>query len=103
MPDRGGDVAGVDLGDLLALVGVHHQDAPDPLGASAADVEDLGARLEAARVDAEVGELADVGVGRDLEGERGERLGVVGVALHLALLLLAPDQFGAEHRRHVER
>ena len=30
---RRGDVAGVDLGDLLALVGVHHQDPPDPLGA----------------------------------------------------------------------
>ena len=31
-PDRGGDVAGVDLADLGAVVGVHHQDAPDPLG-----------------------------------------------------------------------
>ena len=37
--DRGGDVAGVDLLDLLAIVGVHHQDAPDPLGAPAVDVE----------------------------------------------------------------
>ena len=101
--DRCGDVACEDLGDLLALVGVHHQNAPDPLGASAADVEDLGAGLEVTRVDAEVGELADVGVGCDLEGERGERLGVVGVSLHLPLLLLAPDQFGAEHRRHIER
>ena len=78
--DRGGDVAGVDLGDLLALVGVHHQDAPDPLGAPAADVEHARARLQAAGVDAEVGELADVGVGDDLEGERRERLGVIGLA-----------------------
>ena len=29
--DRGGDVAGVDLLDLLALVGVHLQQAPDAL------------------------------------------------------------------------
>ena len=96
---RGGDVAGVDLLDLLALVGVHHQDAPDALGAPAADVEHARARLEMAGVDAEVGELADVGVGGDLEGERRERLGVVGVARDLALLLLALDQFGADHRR----
>ncbi len=82
---------------------MHHQDAPDPLGAPCADVEHLRAGLEVTRVDAEVGELADVGVGGDLERERGERLGVIGVALHLALLLLALDQFGAEHRRHVER
>ena len=77
---RGRDVAGVDLLDLLALVGVHHQDAPDPLGAPGADVQHLGAGLEVAGVDAEVGELADVGVGCDLEGERRERLGVVGLA-----------------------
>ena len=31
--DGGGDVAGVDLLDLLAVVGVHHQDAADALGA----------------------------------------------------------------------
>ncbi len=92
---RRGDVAGVDLLDLLALVGVHHQDAPDALGAAAADVEHARAGLEFAGVDAEVGELADVGVGGDLEGERRERLGVVGVAHDLALLLLAFDQFGA--------
>ena len=30
-PDRGGDVAGEDLLDLLAVVGVHLEDAPDPL------------------------------------------------------------------------
>ena len=38
------------------------------------------AGLELAGVDAEVGELADEGVGHDLEGERGERLVVVGRA-----------------------
>ena len=36
--------------------------------------------LELTRVDAEVGELADVGVGHDLEGQRRERLVVGGVA-----------------------
>ena len=42
------------------------------------DVEHARARLELARVDAEVGELADERVGHDLEGERRERLAVVG-------------------------
>ena len=32
--DAGGDVARVDLLDVLAVVGVHHQDAPDALGAA---------------------------------------------------------------------
>ncbi len=102
-PDRRGDVAGVDLGDLLAVVGVHHQDAPDALGAPAVDVEHARPGLEAPGVDAEVGELADVGVGHDLEGERGERLGVIGRARDLALALLALDRLGAGHRRHVQR
>ena len=96
------DVPGVDLGDLLALVGVHHQDASDPLGAPAVDVQHSRARLEFARVDPEVGQLADVGVGHDLERQRGERLGVVGVAGDLALALLAANQFGAGHRRDVQ-
>ena len=72
--DAGGDVARVDLLDLLAVVGVHHQDAADALGAAGGDVQHARAGLELARVDAEVGELADVGVGHDLERERGERL-----------------------------
>src|SRR3954452_25425179 len=56
--DARGDVPGVDAVDLLAVVGVHHQDAADPLGAPRVDVEDARARLELARVHAEVGELA---------------------------------------------
>ena len=42
---------------------------------------------ELAGVDAEVGELADVGVAHDLERERGERLVVVGLALELVVAL----------------
>src|ERR1700728_171464 len=101
--DRCRDVAGVDLGDLLALVGVHHQNAPDALCATAVDVEHARAGLEFPGVDAEVGELADVRVGHDLEGERGKGLGVVGVALDLRFLAIALDRFGANDRRHVKR
>src|SRR4051794_15048817 len=101
--DAGGDVAREDLGDLLALVRVHHQDAPDPLGAAGRHVEDARARLELARVDAEVRELADEWVGRDLERESGERAAVVGRARLLAPLVLALDVDDAGDRRDVER
>ena len=61
-------------------------------------VVDLGALVERARVDAEVGELA-VGVGHDLEGQRGERRLLVGRALERLVAL----QVHARGRRDVER
>src|SRR3954469_15631697 len=101
--DAGADVAREDLADLLAVVRVHHQDAADPLGAAGRHVEDARARLELARVDAEVRELADERVGRDLERERRERAAVVGRARLLAPLVLALDVDHAGDRRDVER
>ena len=78
--DGGGDVAGVDRLDLLAVVGVHLEDAADPLLLALGGVEDVRAGVERARVDPEVGQLADVRVRRDLEGQGAERLAVVGGA-----------------------
>ena len=52
------------------------------------------------RVDAQVGEPADVGVGHDLERERRERLAVVGTALDVLVLL---EGEVALDRRDVER
>src|SRR4051812_28873440 len=101
--DAGGDVAGEDLAELLAVVRVHHQDAPDPLGAAGRHVEDARAGLELARVDAEVRELADERVGHDLERERGERRAVVGRPRLLLRLLLAADLDAAGDGRDVER
>ena len=66
------DVAGPDLLDLLALVGVHLEQPADALAWSLGRVEDGGAGVEVPRVDAEEGELADEGVGHDLEDERRE-------------------------------
>ena len=66
-PDGGGDLAGADLVALLAVVGVHLQDAADPLGLARRRVQHRPPAL--AGVDAEVRELADVRVGHDLEGE----------------------------------
>jgi hypothetical protein len=67
---------GVDLVDLLAVVRVHLEDAPDPLALVLDRVVDVRARLERARVDPEEGQLADERVGGDLERERAERLAV---------------------------
>ena len=96
--EAGDDVARVRDLDVEAVVRVHAQDAADALLAVLGGVVDLGALLELARVDAEVGELA-VGVGDDLERERREGR---------ALFVLADDLvFGlrvdARGRRDVER
>ena len=55
--------------------------------------------LERARVDPEVGQLAHVRVGRDLEGQGAEGLVVVGGAEHF----LVRDRVLADDRRHVQR
>ena len=83
--DRGGDVAGVDGLDLFAVIGVHLEDAADPLLLALGGVEHVRAGLERARVDPEVGQLADVRVGGDLEGQGAERLAVVGRAHDLGV------------------
>src|SRR2546430_2135185 len=71
-PDGRGDVARAHLFELLALVGVHLQQAPDALPAILGAVVHVRAGVQHARIDAEEGQLPDVGVGHDLEGERGE-------------------------------
>jgi hypothetical protein len=69
--DRGGDVAGVHGLDLFAVVGVHLEDAADPLLLALRGVEHVRAGVERARVDPEEGQLADVRIRGDLEGEGG--------------------------------
>src|SRR4051794_18088220 len=101
--DRRGDVARVDLVELLAVVGVHHQDAPDALGLAGGDVEDPRARAELAGVRAEVGELADERVRGDLERQRREGLLVGRLAGGLLRLVGAAHLDDAGDRRHVER
>src|SRR5262245_1496782 len=81
------DLAGADARDLLALVGVHPVDLADPLAALLGRIEDLGAGLEATGVDPDVGQLAEVRVSHDLEGQRGERLRLAGLADHDGLLV----------------
>jgi hypothetical protein len=74
---------GRDLVDVLAVIGVHLQQAADALLVSLGAVEHVGAGVERTRVDTEVGQLTDVRVGHDLESERRERRLGVGGALDL--------------------
>src|SRR5512142_1451596 len=96
----GGDVAGLDLIDVLARVGVQAHDAADALAIAGGRVQHVGTGFERAGIDAEEAELADERVRRDLERERRERRVVLGRALHDLRLVV---RLGAFHRRDVER
>jgi hypothetical protein len=96
--DGGGDVAGVDLLDLLALVGVHLEDAGDALLLVLGGVVDVGPGLEPARVDAEEGQVADERVVHQLERQRGERRRVGGLADDLRALERQAGQLGLVER-----
>ena len=110
--DHGGDVAGADFLDFLALVGVHLQQAADALLAAPHRGQHGVARDQHAGIHADERELADERVGHDLERQRGERLVVGGLArIRLALFVLALDRrnvdrrgqvvdHGVEHRLH---
>src|SRR4051812_31391050 len=93
------DLAGAHARALLALVGVHLVDLADPLLAVLGAVEHRGPGVEPAGVDADVGELAQVLVGLDLEGQRRERLVLVGVPEDLGLTV----ERGADDGLDVQR
>ena len=71
--DRSGDVAGAHFVDLFTMVRVESDQAANALLLPLRRVEDVGASLQDARVDAEEAELANEWVRRDLEGECRER------------------------------
>jgi hypothetical protein len=98
--DRRGDVAGVNLLDLLALVRVHLQQPADALALALGRVEHAVARLHRAGVDTDEGELAHEGVGHDLEDERAEGRVVLGRPLHQLAVVVGVVR---HRRRHVQR
>ena len=92
------DVAGINLGNVFALVGVHLQQAADALGArTAADVHAI-ALLQMSGVHADKGELPDKRVAHDLEGQRGKR----SIILRRTDLFSAGVGILAHHRRNIE-
>src|SRR5712691_1034427 len=103
-PDRGRDVAGTHVLDLLALVGVHLQQPPDALPAVFAAVVDVRARAQHAAVHAEERQFPDVRIGHDLERERGERRvigrGPLGVRC-VVMRQMALDRRDVDGRRQI--
>ena len=76
------NVSGADGVDVLALVGVHQEEASKTLLLVTFGGVVNGVTLfQGARVHAKVGQLTDVGVGHDLKCQRREGLSVIGVAL----------------------
>src|SRR3546814_3880522 len=69
---NGDDLAGTRFLDVLTVIRVHLQHAPDALAVALHRVEDLGAGGDHVGIDAHEGQRADEGVGHDLESE-GDR------------------------------
>ena len=97
--DEGGDIARIDLFDLGAAVRMHKKQLCNafPLGLVA--VENNGADLQGPGIDPAERELADEGIGDDLEGKRRERLGIIRMDGD-DLLAVPARRF---HRGNVER
>jgi hypothetical protein len=86
--DAGSDVAGANFFDFLAVVGVHLDDTADTLFLALDRVVDRVALLEDAGVHAHEGQLADEGVGHQLERQRRQLLFVVGLAVDRLLVFV---------------
>ena len=69
--------------DFFALVRMHSVDLADALLATLDAVEHGRARVQGAGVDANIGQLAEVWIGSDLESERCEGLGSIWLAVDL--------------------
>ena len=100
---RRGDVARKDLFEILPVIRVHLQNTPESLVGILVGVVHRRTGLHRARVHAEEAELTDIGVGRDLERQRRERLFVRRVTLFffLGIRVHALDSRNVRRRRHV--
>ncbi|CAB4616573.1 unannotated protein [freshwater metagenome] len=98
------DVTGTHARDFFTLVGVHLVNLADALLAALHAVEHLSSGFENAGVDAQVGELAQVRVGHDLERKSGEGLRLFWLALNddfFIVDLVAFDGTNVERGRQV--
>ena len=94
-----GDIAGPDLFDILTVIGVHLQNTAHALLLVLHAVEHGGTGGQVTGVHTEEAQTAHIGVSHDLEGQSGERRGIVrGAVLDLVRL-----GHGAGDRRDVQR
>ena len=76
--DGGNDIAGVDLLNILSVVGVHLKDAAQTFLLALGAVEHRRSSLYRTGIDPEEREAAHIGVSHDLEGQSGEGSLIVG-------------------------
>jgi hypothetical protein len=91
--NRGDDVTGEDVVDVLTMIGMHAKKTPQPLLPPVPAVDEGMTLGGVTGIHPEIGELADVGIAHDLEGKGRERCGVVGRPLENDRLIpgLVPD------------
>lgn len=87
--------------NFVTVVGLHQHDTPDALFLTLHRVPHRIAFLQRPGVDADKGQLADVGVGHQFERQRRQRLIVARMAFRrLALLINALYRRNIQRRRH---
>ncbi len=102
--DRGGDVTGIHLRDILTVVRVHQQDAAQTLALTLGGVQDSLAGFDRAGIDTEERQTADVRVGHHLERQTRKTARNRPAARVLDLIRLghrAGDQRDIQRRRHI--
>ena len=89
------------LVDFVAIVGMHQHDAPDTLFLALHRVKDRIAFFQRPGIDANKGQLADVGIGHEFKRQRRQRLIVVRVTLRrLPFVINALNRRNIQRRRH---
>ena len=94
--DHRGNIAGVNRLNILAVIGVHLEDASKALALATGRVKDIVALLDLARVDPEISQLADVRIGDNFEDQASEGSFVAGGAGDQLRTLIAKDVSGLD-------
>ena len=101
--DSGSDIAGVNHVNIFPVIGMHLQDAAQTLLGALGAVQNGAALFQRTGVHTEVAQLADVGVGCDLERQSGEGcvIGSGTEVLFLSLGVHALDALLVQGRGHI--
>ena len=99
--DAGGNIPGVQFVHLMAIVGLHQHDASDAFFLAFHRIPHRIAFFQRPGIDADKGQLSDIGVGHQLEGQRRERFVVVRVTFSgLPFLIHALNRRDIQRRWH---
>ncbi len=95
----GSNIASLNLLDLLTMIGMHLKQSPDPFPTLISGVIHLSPGLHLPRINPEIDQPADKGVGYYLKGQGGERSAITREALKLFTI----PGIDAHHRRYIDR